>query len=95
MRNELPHSSFDNRIADGDYATQMEFYMRDIINQKQLELDEAKEEYIQLLLTSDVHSPAVLRANMPPRNFGEWYEAFKKLNDPSGRAVSGVHEQAY
>ena len=36
----------------------------------------AKEEYIQLLLTSDVHSPAVLRANMPPRNFGEWYEAF-------------------
>ena len=36
----------------------------------------AKEEYIQLLLTSDVHSPAVLRANMPPRNFGEGYEAF-------------------
>ncbi len=25
----------------------------------------------------------------------EWDEAFKKLNDPSGRAVSGVHEQAY
>ncbi len=36
----------------------------------------AKEEYIQLLLASDVHSPAVLRANMSPRNFGEWYEAF-------------------
>ena len=36
----------------------------------------AKEEYIQLLLTNDVHSPAVLRANMPPRNFSEWYEAF-------------------
>ncbi len=36
----------------------------------------AKEEYIRLLLANDVHSPAVLRANMPPRNFGEWYEAF-------------------
>ncbi len=36
----------------------------------------AKEEYIQLLLTNDVHSPAKLRANMPPRNFSEWYDAF-------------------
>ena len=36
----------------------------------------AKEEFIQLLLTNDVHSPNVLRANMPPRNFAEWYEAF-------------------
>ena len=36
----------------------------------------AKEEYIQLLLANDVHSPAVLRANMPPRNFKEWYDAF-------------------
>ena len=25
----------------------------------------------------------------------EWDEAFKQLNDPSGRAVAGVHEQAY
>lgn len=25
----------------------------------------------------------------------EWDEAFKRLNDPSGRAVSGVHEQSY
>ena len=25
----------------------------------------------------------------------EWDESFKKLNDPSGRAVKGVHEQAY
>ncbi len=36
----------------------------------------AKEEYIRLLLASDVHSPTVLRANMMPRNFPEWYEAF-------------------
>ena len=25
----------------------------------------------------------------------EWDEAFKRLNDPSGRAVAGIHEQAY
>ena len=25
----------------------------------------------------------------------EWDEAFKNMNDPSGRAVKGVHEQAY
>ena len=36
----------------------------------------AKEEYIQILLVRDVHSPNVLRANMAPRNFNEWYEAF-------------------
>ncbi len=36
----------------------------------------AKEEYILLRLNNDVHSPNVLRANMPPRNFAEWYEAF-------------------
>ena len=35
-----------------------------------------KEEFIQLMLARDVHSPNVLRANMPPRNFPEWYEAF-------------------
>ena len=36
----------------------------------------AKEEYIQLLLVNDVHSPNKLRANMNPRNFKEWYKAF-------------------
>ena len=36
----------------------------------------AKKEYIQLLLTNDVHAPAELRANIQPRNFAEWYEAF-------------------
>lgn len=36
----------------------------------------AKPQYIQLLLTSDVHAPAELRANMQPRNFDKWYEAF-------------------
>ena len=36
----------------------------------------AKEEFIQYLLVNDVHSPAKLRANIPPRNFAEWYETF-------------------
>ena len=36
----------------------------------------ARPEYSQMLLAVDVHGPCILRANMPPRNFGEWYEAF-------------------
>ena len=36
----------------------------------------AKPEYQALLLQVDVHGPSVLRANMPPRNFPEWYAAF-------------------
>ena len=36
----------------------------------------AKPEYSQLLLSVDVHGPCILRANMPPRNFKEWYSAF-------------------
>ncbi len=36
----------------------------------------AKEEFIRLMLANDVHSPHELRANICPRNFPEWYEAF-------------------
>ena len=36
----------------------------------------ARPEFQQMLLAVDVHGPAMLRANMPPRNFGEWYSAF-------------------
>ncbi len=36
----------------------------------------AKPEYSQLLLSVDVHGPCMLRANIPPRNFGEWYSTF-------------------
>lgn len=43
----------------------------------------AKPQYIQLLLTNDVHAPAELRANMQPRNFEEWYEAFN-VTDKDG-----------
>ena len=36
----------------------------------------AKPEYEQLLLKVDVHGPHILRANIPPRNFPEWYSTF-------------------
>ena len=36
----------------------------------------ARPEFLQLLLSVDVHGPAELRANMQPRNFPEWYQAF-------------------
>ncbi len=36
----------------------------------------AKPEYSQLLLSVDVHGPCTLRANIPPRNFDEWYSTF-------------------
>ena len=53
----------------------------------------AKEEYLQLLLNLDVHGPSILRANIPPRNFKEWYETFnvtendKMYIEPSKRVV--------
>ena len=53
----------------------------------------AKPEYLQLLLNLDVHGPNILRANMPPRNFQEWYDTFNvKKSDkmyiaPSKRVV--------
>ena len=36
----------------------------------------AKPEFSQMLLAVDVHGPCILRANMPPRNFNEWYTTF-------------------
>ncbi len=53
----------------------------------------AKPEYQELLLQVDVHGPNCLRANMPPRNFPEWYAAYhvKKTDGmylaPSKRVV--------
>ena len=53
----------------------------------------AKPEYLQLLLNLDVHGPSILRANMPPRNFNEWYDTYNvKRTDkmyiaPSKRVV--------
>ena len=36
----------------------------------------AKPEFSQLLLSVDVHGPVILRANITPRNFDEWYKTF-------------------
>ena len=53
----------------------------------------ARPEYLALLLQVDVHGPAVLRANMQPRNFDEWYTTFgvkksdKMYIAPSKRVV--------
>ena len=38
--------------------------------------EKARPEYSQMLLAVDVHGPCILRANMPPRNFPEWYSTF-------------------
>ena len=38
--------------------------------------EKAKPEYSALLLSVDVHGPCILRANIPPRNFDEWYTTF-------------------
>ncbi len=38
--------------------------------------EKARPEFQQMLLAVDVHGPAILRANMPPRNFSEWYKTF-------------------
>jgi putative endopeptidase len=36
----------------------------------------ARPEYAQMLLSVDVHGPTILRANIPPRNFDQWYNTF-------------------
>jgi putative endopeptidase len=59
-----------SKMADPDY----EAYF---INFAKLWCMKAREQYMQLLLSVDVHSPAELRANMQPRNFDEWYKTFK------------------
>lgn len=51
-------------------------YQAYFINWARVWCRKAKEEYMNLLLQNDVHSPAELRANITPRNFPEWYQAF-------------------
>lgn len=52
-------------------------YEEYFINWAKVWCQKAKPEYQQLLLRVDVHAPAILRANMQPRNFTEWYDTFK------------------
>lgn len=56
-------------MPDADYKAY--FY-----NWARIWCEKGRPEYLQLLLSVDVHSPAMLRANMPPRNFPEWYATF-------------------
>lgn len=62
-----------------------------------------KEEYFYRSIFED-HFPSESAARSVPQEASvacstaiarEWDESFKKLNDPSGRAVAGVHNQAY
>ena len=61
--------SIMHTMKDADYQA---FF----INWARIWCMKAKEEYIKLLLTNDVHAPCELRANIQPRNFAEWYKAF-------------------
>ncbi len=58
-----------SKMKDADYESYFYNWAR-VWCQKQ------REEYAKLLLQVDVHAPAVLRANMQPRNFNEWYKTF-------------------
>ena len=51
-------------------------YQEYFFNWAKIWCQKAKPEYSQLLLSVDVHGPCILRANMPPRNFDEWYTTF-------------------
>lgn len=51
-------------------------YQEYFINWAKVWCMKAREEYMKLLLSIDVHSPAKLRANIQVRNFDEWYTAF-------------------
>ena len=68
-------------------------YEEYFINWAKIWCQKAKPEYQALLLKVDVHGPVILRTNMPPRNFDEWYETFnvkktdKMYIEPKKRVV--------
>ena len=53
-----------------------------------------KEEYYYRSIFEE-HFPSESAARSVTSIALEWDAAFKNMNDPSGRAVKGVHEQAY
>ena len=59
-----------SRLPGADYR---EYFL----NWGRIWCQKAREQFQQLLLSIDVHSPTELRANMMPRNFEEWYRTFK------------------
>lgn len=58
-----------SRMSNADYE---EYFL----NWGRIWCIKAKPEYQTMLLSVDVHAPNLLRANMQPRNFDEWYETF-------------------
>ncbi len=59
-------------MADTENSSYTEYFS----NWARVWCQKARPEYQQMLLSVDVHGPCLLRANMPPRNFSEWYSAF-------------------
>ena len=51
-------------------------YQEYFLNWGKIWCQKSTPQFESLLLTVDVHGPCILRANMPPRNFEEWYKAF-------------------
>ncbi len=51
-------------------------YKHFFLNYARIWCSKTRDEYQTLLLNVDVHSPGKLRADIQPRNFDEWYEAF-------------------
>ena len=60
-------------MKDTENASYEEYF----INWARVWCEKSKPEFRQMLLAIDVHAPNLLRANMPPRNFDEWYRTFK------------------
>ena len=59
-------------MAKTEGASYEEYFM----NWARVWCEKARPEFLKMILAVDVHGPSILRANMPPRNFPEWYETF-------------------
>ena len=68
-------------------------YEKYFCNWAKIWCEKARPEFLQMILAVDVHGPAMLRANIPPRNFDEWYNTFgvtendKMYIEPENRIV--------
>jgi len=80
-------------IADEDADTQRVQQQRFFIAFAQVWRNVSTDEYLELLVATDVHAPAQVRAVQPARNMDEFYEAFEieegdpMYLDPADRIV--------